>query len=115
MNDLHPMALFRLTVLGPLISRDRLERGELKAEIRKIAAKNYNIPDSSKSRLSEKTIESWYYAWRRGGIDDLAPKLRSDRGQSKLPLTIQDEILKAKRANQKRSIDQLIQLVEKSG
>jgi len=28
MNDLHPMALFRLSVLGPLVSRDRLERGE---------------------------------------------------------------------------------------
>lgn len=30
MTKIHPMALFRLTVLGQLASRDCLERGELK-------------------------------------------------------------------------------------
>ena len=30
MNKIHPTALFRLTVLGPLASREGLERGELK-------------------------------------------------------------------------------------
>ncbi len=33
MNKLDPMALFRFSVLGPLVSRERLERGELKAQL----------------------------------------------------------------------------------
>ena len=34
MNDLHPVALFRLAVLGPLVSREHLEHGELKRLLR---------------------------------------------------------------------------------
>ena len=62
MKDLHPMALFRLSVLGPLVSRERLDRGELKRLIRELAAREYDIPGSRHSRLSEKTIEAWYSA-----------------------------------------------------
>ena len=48
MNDLHPVALFRLSVLGPLVSRDRLERGELKRLIRELASRDYDIPGSAR-------------------------------------------------------------------
>ena len=82
MKDIHPMALFRLSVLGPLVSRERLEHGELKRLIQELAARDYDIPGSRHSRISEKTIEAWYYAWRRGGIEALAPRPRADRGQS---------------------------------
>ena len=46
MKQLHPMALFRLTVLGPLINRDHLGYGELKRIIRELAEKPYAIPGS---------------------------------------------------------------------
>jgi len=98
------MALFRYSVLGSLVSRAKLERGELKATLRDLAARDYNIPGSRNCRLGEKTIEAWYYAWRRGGIEALTPKPRSDRGQSKLALEIQTAILAAKRENPRRSI-----------
>jgi hypothetical protein len=80
MTDIPAVALFRLSVLGPLASRERLERGELKRLIGELAARSYAIPGAKRTRLSEKTIESWYYAWRRGGIEALAPKPRCDRG-----------------------------------
>jgi transposase InsO family protein len=115
MNDLHPVALFRLAVLGPLVSRDRLEHGELKRLIRELAGRDYDIPGTARGRIGEKTIEAWYYAWRREGIEALTPRPRSDRGQSKLPAAIQAAILEAKRENPRRSIDQLIALVEYSG
>lgn len=115
MNDLHPVALFRLTVLGPLVSRDRLQRGELKRLIRELASRDYDMPGTDRCRIGEKTIESWFYAWRRGGIEALTPKLRSDRGQSKLPPAVQTAILAAKRENPRRSLDQLIRLMEHSG
>jgi putative transposase len=115
MNDLHPVALFRLSVLGPLVSRDRLERGELKRLIRELAGRDYDIPGSERRCIGEKTIEAWFYAWRRGGIEALTPRPRSDRGQSKLPPAVQDAILDAKQENLRRSIDQLILLMERSG
>ncbi len=115
MNDLHPVALFRLSVLGPLVSRDRLERGELKQLIRELASRDYDIPGSARRDIGEKTIEAWFYAWRRGGIDALVPRLRSDRGRSRLPIEVQDAILDAKRDKPRRSIDQLILLMEKAG
>ena len=63
MDDIHPVALFRYSVLGPLVSRAQLQRGELKTIIRELAARDYDIPGSSNSRIDEKTIEAWYYAW----------------------------------------------------
>ena len=90
MNDIHPMALFRYSVLGTLVSRAELQRGELKSTLQELAARHYDIPGSRNSLLSEKTIEAWYYAWRRGGIEALTPKARSDRGQSKIAPEVQE-------------------------
>ena len=68
MNSINPMALFRLSVLGPLLSREQLERGELQTTIRALAQREYAIPGSFRRMLGEKTIQAWYYAWRKGGV-----------------------------------------------
>ncbi len=115
MKEFDPLALFRLSVLGPLVSRDRLERGELQQIIRALARQEYAIPGSRRRFLGEKTIEAWYYAWRRDGIAGLTPKPRVDRGVSKLPAAVQEVLLAAKRENPRRSIRQLQQLLERSG
>lgn len=83
-KPLHPLALFRLMVLGPLASRGELKRGEAKAIIRELAASNYTIPNSRRTHLSEETITSWYHSWRRGGIEALNPKQRTDKGSTQL-------------------------------
>jgi hypothetical protein len=41
MKAIHPVALFRYSVLGPLISRADLPRGELKVTIQELAAGHY--------------------------------------------------------------------------
>jgi transposase len=76
-----------------------------------LAQQEYAIPGSFKRYFAEKTIQTWYYAWRRDGIDGLVPKPRSDRGQSKLSPDVQAAILRAKQENPKRSIAQIIELV----
>ena len=53
MNDLHPVALFRLAVLGPLVSRDCLEHGELKRLLRELAERDYDIPGRARSYWRE--------------------------------------------------------------
>jgi putative transposase len=119
MNPIDPKALFRLSVLGPLISRERLERGELQQILRELASREYAIPGTRRRHLSEKTIQAWYYAWRLHKLDGLTPKVRADRGQSKLSAATQAAILAAilaaKRDNPRRSLCQIRQLLEAAG
>lgn len=115
MNKIDPKALFRLSVLGPLVSREHLERGELQAIVRELAAREYAIPGSRRRHLGEKTIEAWYYAWRHEGIDGLVSKPRLDRGQSRLAPEVQAAIVAAKRDNPRRSIRQILHLLEAAG
>ena len=112
MKPVHPVALFRLSVLGQLVSRQNLARGELKAIVKELALKHYDIPGSRHTLLSEKTIEAWYYAWKKHGIDALEPKRRIDRGCSKIPEALQVELIKAKQENPKRSINNLLKLIK---
>ncbi|MDZ7883987.1 MAG: helix-turn-helix domain-containing protein [Mycobacterium sp.] len=65
--------------------------------------------------MAEKTIQAWYYAWQREGIAGLAPKPRTDRGQSRLKPDIQAAVLAAKRENPRRSIRQIRRLLEAAG
>ncbi len=108
-------ALFRHGVLGSLISRNKIEHGELKKLIQQAADQDYNIPGSVHTRVAEKTIEGWYYKYRREHLDGLQPKVRRDRGVSKLPMDIQDAIISLKKENPKRSIDAIIEILESKG
>jgi len=48
MNEIDPQALFRFSVLGPLISRQRLARGELQKSLRELATREYVIPGTDR-------------------------------------------------------------------
>ena len=115
MKPIPPIALFRLSVLGPLASRQHFSRGELQVLIQEQAAKHYDIPGSLHTRISGKTIEAWFYRWKKGGIEALAPKPRCDKGVSRLPQDIQAFIVKAKQENPKRSLNTLLHLVQMKG
>jgi putative transposase len=114
-KPLHPMALFRLMVLGPLASRSGFKRGEVAILVRELAARTYDIPDSRRTHLSEDTIMRWYELWKRGGIDALNPNTRIDKGTTQLPLNIQVALLALKKDNESRSINTLIDLIEGQG
>jgi putative transposase len=110
------LALFRLSVLGPLTSRDKLERGELRSIIRELASKTYAIPASRRVHINRQTIEAWYYAWQAGGIEALAAKTRCDKGHSTvLSQAVQTALLDAKKENPARSINTLIDLLVRQG
>jgi transposase InsO family protein len=115
MKEIDPVALFRLSVLGPIVSRERLLRGELQQLMREAALREYAIPGSQRRLLGEKTIQAWYYAWRRDGIAGLTPKVRVDRGQSKISPAMQEAVLAAKRENPRRSINQISRLLVAAG
>ncbi len=61
------MALFRLGIVGDLLARD-LSPGELRDELVARAAERYRPAGRSTSRQFHwKTLQSWYYAAKRGG------------------------------------------------
>jgi len=108
-------ALFRHGVLGSLISRNKIEHGELKKLIRHAASQDYDIPYSVHTRVAWKTIEAWYYKYKLEHLDGLRPRVRIDQGVSKLPLDVQDAIVSLKKENPKRSIDAIIAILESKG
>ena len=54
------MALWRTSVLGPLISA-RLEHGDRQAYLDDAAARDHERPDGRIVRVSAATIEMWLY------------------------------------------------------
>ncbi len=114
-KPIHPVALFRLSLIGPLVSRARLEKGELKKLIKQIAKQRYQTPGGRQVELSSKTIERWYYLWLKHGVDGLAPKSRVDCGKTHIPEDIQNQLLSLKKSRQARSINTLIKLLEEQG
>jgi len=76
-------ALFRSEVVGALTRRD-LDHGELRAELAELAAQRFRPPGADQTRrFSVPTLERWYYAYRQGGLEALAPVPRSDRGRAR--------------------------------
>jgi putative transposase len=98
------VALFRLAVLGDLIHAE-LRRGELRRALHKKSKELRHCPDGKSRRIAAKTIQSWLYAYRRGGFDALLPKPRSDKGVCRaIPLDLQRLILDMKREDPGRSV-----------
>lgn len=114
-KPLHPLALFRLSVLGVLASRNNLQRGEIKKLVRELSQNTFYIPGSRRIHISEQTILRWHYEWKRNKIDGLIPKTRDDKGKTQLPTEIQEALLHYKKDNFARSINTLINLIEKQG
>ncbi|MBK8994489.1 MAG: hypothetical protein IPM35_01875 [Myxococcales bacterium] len=91
----HRIALWRFGVLGPLVSA-RLEHGDRRAWFRAAAARVHEHPSGRLVRLSARTIEGWYLAYRKGWARALEPETRADCGQSRaISAEVADLLLRA--------------------
>ena len=86
MKDLKPAskreatAVFRAEIIGAM-ARQELSHGELKARLRTLSHRRYRPPGADSTRtFAVSTLERWYYAYKKDGLDGLLPKARSDRG-----------------------------------
>jgi putative transposase len=109
-------ALFRFNIIFPLIDAN-LTRGERSDSIRKICAKEYKIPNSTKKTISPATVWNWYHTYlKHGTIDSLAPAGRSDRGvRRSLSPDTQKELIRRYRENPKQSIKHLVKKAREEG
>lgn len=95
-------------ILGPLISA-RLERGDLQEYFEEQARRVFEGPDGRLVTVTAKTLERWLYAYRRGGVKALEPRVRRDAGASRaIGAELAELVLKMKRDNPRRSIEQII-------
>lgn len=87
------VAIFRAEVVGALVRRE-LTRGELGRALGEIAAQRFRPPDCDHTRTySVPTLQRWYSALRRGGLEALRPRARSDRGRARELTPEQRELL----------------------
>jgi len=109
------IALWRLGVLGPLISA-RLEHGDRQAHFKAAASRVQEHPDGRLVRLSPRTVEDWYYRYlRKGGFAALHPSNRGDLGRSRvISADLVELILRIKREKPRRSIRRIIRMVERA-
>jgi hypothetical protein len=113
-DDKRAIALWRMSILGPLVSA-RLEHGDRRAHYETIAKRTHQLPDGEFVKISPRTIEAWYDAFRHGGFEALFPKDRNDAGRSRaIRPEVVEAILKAKREKPRRSIRRIIRMLERA-
>lgn len=109
------VALFRIAVLGPLIGA-RAQYGDVAAWCREAAKKEWELPDGTVRKLSARTIEAWYLAYKKGGLAALKPQERVDAGTSRVvDAELEELLVRAKQEKPRRSVPRLIRLMERAG
>ena len=108
------IALFRFGVLGALVGA-RLEHGDRGALFADAAKREWVTPDGRIVRISARTIETWYYAHKKGGFAALMPETRHDAGMSRsITDAVRDLVIRAKRERPRRSIRRIIAMLERA-
>jgi hypothetical protein len=99
------VAVFRSEVVGSLCHRE-LSHGDLVDELRSLASERFRLPGASITKtISVPTLERWYYAYRKGGLEALRPRPRSDRGRARaLPAETRALLLAIRRENPSASV-----------
>src|SRR5439155_5749023 len=77
------VAVFRHGVIGAL-TQAQMDRGQLAAALEQLTKQRFRPPKSNSTRnFSAATLERWYYAFRKRGLEGLRPAPRSDKGRAK--------------------------------
>ncbi len=107
------IALFRYTLIAPLLDHP-LERGEIAAHLRAVAAQTHHIPFSSRTTLHEETIWRYLARYRAGGFEALGPQVRTDAGRSRrIPEEIIAKAIALRQEVPSRSANTLIQILQR--
>lgn len=68
-----------------------------------------------RERPSPRTVEAWYYAFKKGGFEALGPRPRRDQGQSRvLTPEAQQERIRCCKREKPRSIRRIIRMLERA-
>jgi len=89
------VALFRAEIIGAL-TRRQLVRGELRQALAALSEQRFRPPGAPTTRtFSVPTLERWYYAYKKAGLDGLRPPRRKDAGRGRALTAEQRELVLA--------------------
>ncbi len=104
------IALFRYGVIADLVHLEPHHRG-LYALLAKKAELDYTIPGSLRRHVAPETMRGWLRAYRQGGFDALAPRVRADQGSTRsIPMHVVDLLCQMKEDSPELSIPALIKV-----
>jgi len=102
------VALFRYGLIADLLHLPVGDRS-LHARLREKAAREYDIPGTTRRRVAAETLRDWLYAYRRTGFDGLKPQPRADQGHARaLPQAVADQLCALKEAHPTYSVALII-------
>jgi transposase InsO family protein len=80
------IAVFRFGVISDFVNRSHMERGEIERLLEEKSTRSWQIPHSSRTRLTRSTILGWVRCYKKGGgrLESLCPQSRSDHGLSRI-------------------------------
>jgi putative transposase len=107
-QHLQEVALFRYGLIADLLHITP-GSGQLYEQMRHKAARTYEIPGTTRTRVELETLRTWLKRYRRHGFEGLMPKLRLDRGRSRaIPQEVADTLLEIKESRPELSIPMVI-------
>ncbi len=102
------VALFRYGLIADLLHLSAGDRS-LHVRLREKAAREYDIPGTTRRRVAAETLRDWLYAYRRAGFDGLKPRPRADQGHARaLPQAVADQLCALKEAHPTYSVALII-------
>lgn len=108
-------ALYRYRIIAPLLN-EHFKWGTLGKKIRELANKTYRHHDRGYEKFAYKTIQEWYYNYKRYGFSGLETKPRSDKGTSRhISKELGEFIITMKKKNPRQSIPQIMRELIKTG
>lgn len=109
-------AAFRYSLIAPIVCRQTpLAPGELKAYLEETSRQVFEIPGSTRGRVSVRTLERYLWLYRKGGYDALKPQPQKSMGNTRIPADILQKAIALRRERPERSVEQIIFLLEESG
>lgn len=110
------VALFRAQVVGPLLCREYGSHGELAEALRELAAQPVRPPGYNVTRhFAASTLERWYYAFKKGGLEALRPKGRVSGHAQQLTDEQRELLLDIRREHPRVSAALILRTVETDG
>ena len=81
------VAIFRYGIIAPAL---HMAKSEKKKYFKELAGKELDVPYYGRKKYGASSFKEWLWRYRTGGIDNLKPRIRCDKG---LPRKISDKIL----------------------
>ncbi len=107
------IALFRYALIAPLLNRP-LERGEIAAHLKAVAAQTHRIPFSKRTTLDDETLWRYLARFRAGGFEALKPQPRADAGKPRsIPEEVVQKAIALRQEVPTRSANTIIQILKR--